>query len=156
MCICVHYMHTTPPCLPLHGVWVFSCLHGVLWESHLALAEDQHAARVLVAPAATAPKSALIPPPPPPTPQSLQRQTPRLPLAHSSAMLLGSSFVTTLARCLRQNAQWNKINTPIVKFSLSYSFAPSIPRYMSPSFVCLWRFGWGLFHVTLPGKRYLG
>lgn len=73
--------------------------------------------------------------------QSLQRQTPRLPLAHSSAMLLGSSFVTTLARCLRQNAQWNKINTPIVKFSLSYSFAPSIPRYMSPSFVCLWRFG---------------
>lgn len=80
-------VHTTPPCLPLHGVWVFSCLHSFLWESHLARCEDQHTAQVLVAPAATATKSALILP-------GLWRQTPRLPLAHCSAMLLGSSFVT--------------------------------------------------------------
>lgn len=122
----------------------------VLWESHLPLAADQHAARVLVAPAATVPKSALIPPP------SLQGQTPRHPLAHSSAMLKGSSFVTTLAGWLSQNTQWNKINTPIVESSRSYSSAPSIPRYASPLFMCLWRIGPCFFHVALPGKRYLG
>lgn len=89
-----------------------------------------------------------------PPPPSLQGQTRRHPLARSSAMLLGSSFVTTLTGWLSQNTQWSKINTPIVESTRSYSSAPSIPRYMSPFFVCLWRIR--LFHVALPGKRYLG
>lgn len=134
MCICVHSMHIAAPCLPLRGVRVFSCLL-VSSGNHICRSRrisTQRECWWLQLP--RRPNLLLSPPP------SLQGQTPRHPLAHSSAVLLGSSFVTTLAGWLGQHTQWSKINTPIVESSRFYSSAPSIPRYMSPSFVCLWRF----------------
>lgn len=87
----VHTMHSHPVC-PLHGVRALGCLFSVLWDSHLPRPEDQRAGRLW---------SAQLPPLPPlPPPSSrlfsrLQRQRPRLPLAHLSATHRGL-FVTTL------------------------------------------------------------